>query len=855
MAQGNGGSRAQQVETRFGLPNTVRFIGPFPFGGMDTQASRLAMADTSFFWCENYLKIGDGNLRTVPDLGTPLYKVPVGDTRTIISFFWFNIGITYYCAIFFDDGSAIQVDLIGNVTDIVASGTRAFYFVGGQLPAAVQWGSIYLLMSNNNTPNDYWAWDGSILYAAGGLGPQTTLTSAGANYVGQPTIIAFGGHGSGIALSADVTNGSITAINVIDPGTGYVVGDIVQAIFSGGGSDTGARLGSALSPAPLNEIIVLVTGSGYLSPPLVSITGGGGSGAAATANLTGTQVTSITLTNPGSGYTSAPVIALVPTSGGSGGVAQATVVASPVGAIGVADGGTNYFGIPALTIEGGSGSGATAHVVLSGPGPIETITVDNGGSGFTSLPAVDITDGGAGTGATALVTGISGGVITQISITAGGTDYISPVVGFTGGGGSGAAATANIGAGVISSVVLDTPGAGYTDAPTVIVQAGLNSAASATLQLMPFGVSGDSIETYSSQVWVQHPFQSGTPPTGGVRLSSAPGSIADFATSSGGLQEVNTDRFLRAHLTAIRQANGFLYPFGDSSANVISNVQVQGNPPTKTLTSQNTDPQTGTNWRDTMQDFSRTIVFGNPFGIYGLFGGAVTKISGPMDGVFQRAALPQSEDPRDPGQPVTPSSAVANLYNRKIYLMLMSIFDPFIETYRNAMVCWNEKDWSIVSQSAVLTYIGTQEIDSDLEAWGTDGNALYPLLAAPSDVLQKILATKLYGAERPNIIKRADDVYIQAENFATNTRAPAFEVVTDTEFASFPAPRIPQIAFPPNNPLPASAVAPAVQCPMLTGPTGDIAGVELGLTIRSTDPDHAIYGLTLAHEDVDVIFG
>lgn len=846
--QGGNGQLSRAVQARYGLPETFKTVGPFPFAGMNTQASRLAIQDNEFFWQENYLKIGDGNLRTVPDLGPALFTA--ADGRTIVSFFWFNIGLDTLCAVFFDDGSAVQVDTLGAVTNIVARGTRAFYAPGGSLPATVQWGSVYLLVANNNTPNDYWAWDGGVLYAAGGVGPQTVLTASGSNYIGPPSITPFGGHGSGIVLSADISNGSVTAINVLSPGTGYIVGDTVQAIFSGGGSDTAARLVAGLAFSPLNEIILLDGGSGYPSAPTVHISGGGGAGAAAHAILTGGSVSSIVLDSPGSGYSFAPTITF---SGGvfHPAVAAATLVAGGIGGIVITDGGTNYFGIPTLTITGGGGSGATARAVLSGPGPIETITVDNGGTGYTTLPTITITDGGAGTGAAAIVTGVQNGVITQITVTHAGSGYTSPVIAFSSGA---ASATANIGAGSIVAVLIDNIGGGYTDAPAVIVQPGLNGAASATLQLMPFGISGDSLETYQSQVWVQHPYQSGLVPTGGVRQSSAPGSIADFATSSGGLSESNTDRFLRSRYTAIRQANGFLYPFGDSSVGVISNVQVQGNPPTKTLTSQNTDPQTGTSWRDTMQDFSRTIVFANPFGVFGLFGGAVTKISGPMDRIFQDAALPTSPDPLAVGQPITPTAAVANLYNRKVYLLLMCISDPFTGGTRNAMVCWNEKDWSIVSQSATLIYIGTQEIASDLAAWGTDGRALYPLMAAPSGSLLKTLATKLYGAAQPYITKLGRVVYVQAENFAADTRAPLFDLTIDAEYASFPT-SPPQIAFPPNAPLPATALRPAVSCPLLMAPTGDVYGQQLGVTVRSLDADHSIYNLLVATEDESAIFG
>jgi hypothetical protein len=64
-------------------------------------------------------------------------------------------------------------------------------------------------------------------------------------------------------------------------------------------------------------------GSGYTTAPSVAITGGGGTGATATAVIAGGEVTGFNITNPGSGYTTPPTIAL---TGGGGTGAAATAV-------------------------------------------------------------------------------------------------------------------------------------------------------------------------------------------------------------------------------------------------------------------------------------------------------------------------------------------------------------------------------------------------------------------------------------------------------------------------------------------------------------------------------------------------
>ena len=68
----------------------------------------------------------------------------------------------------------------------------------------------------------------------------------------------------------------------------------------------------------LSSIKVASGGTGYLSVPTVSITGGGGSGATATAAISAGKVTAITVTNGGSGYVTTPTVTV--TGGGGTGV-------------------------------------------------------------------------------------------------------------------------------------------------------------------------------------------------------------------------------------------------------------------------------------------------------------------------------------------------------------------------------------------------------------------------------------------------------------------------------------------------------------------------------------------------------
>ena len=67
----------------------------------------------------------------------------------------------------------------------------------------------------------------------------------------------------------------------------------------------------------LTSITITDGGSGYSSAPTVVITGGGGTGATATATLSDGVVSSVTVTNEGSGYTSVPTVTFTGAFSGS----------------------------------------------------------------------------------------------------------------------------------------------------------------------------------------------------------------------------------------------------------------------------------------------------------------------------------------------------------------------------------------------------------------------------------------------------------------------------------------------------------------------------------------------------------
>lgn len=95
----------------------------------------------------------------------------------------------------------------------------------------------------------------------------------------------------------------------VDWAVGWSDGKAAPTVALGGGVDA---------------VSISSGGTGYTTAPTVALTGGSGTGAAATATVAGGVVTSVTITNPGTGYTSAPTVTF--TGAGTGAAATSAIV-------------------------------------------------------------------------------------------------------------------------------------------------------------------------------------------------------------------------------------------------------------------------------------------------------------------------------------------------------------------------------------------------------------------------------------------------------------------------------------------------------------------------------------------------
>ena len=217
----------------------------------------------------------------------------------------------------------------------------------------------------------------------------------------------------------------------------------------------------------ITSIAIGSAGEGYdaANPPIIEISGGGGSGAAASVTVNG-ALSEIEVDTGGTGYTSSPLVSIVG-GGGFGATATAVITNGVVSRVLVESPGQGYTSQPDVSISGGEGSGATA--TASVRGPIQSVAITSAGSAYTSSPTIKLN---SGEGAVAQPIIINGRIV-SIAIIAAGSGYTTAPEIIISGDGYGAVAKASIGSvgedrGKVIGVSVVNRGIGYTTGSTTI---------------------------------------------------------------------------------------------------------------------------------------------------------------------------------------------------------------------------------------------------------------------------------------------------------------------------------------------------------------------------------------------------
>jgi hypothetical protein len=216
-------------------------------------------------------------------------------------------------------------------------------------------------------------------------------------------------------------------------------------------------------------------GSGFTSAPSVNFTP---AGAAATATI-GKAISTVTVTNGGSGYVVPPKIHLVGGGEGAGGAILQAILGSNL-SLQVTENGYGYTSAPAVSFAGGGGTGAAATATLGFK--VISTSVTARGTGYTSDPLVSVTNENTGTGLE--VEAVRGFPIKSIRVDNPGSGYtVAPAVTFSGGDGTTAAQAISFINYALASIGISAAGSGYTTHPTLAITGAGGTGATATARM------------------------------------------------------------------------------------------------------------------------------------------------------------------------------------------------------------------------------------------------------------------------------------------------------------------------------------------------------------------------------------
>jgi len=506
----------------------------------------------------------------------------------------------------------------------------------------------------------------------------------------------------------------------------------------------------------------------------------------------------IAVTNPGSGYTSAPTVVIgAPTdTNGVQANAVATLVGNVVSSVSLQNAGTGYSTPPTVTISGGGGSGASAiaGVVTFATGTASAVVI-SGGTGYTNSA--------------------------------------NTVVSFSGGGGSGAAGTAVLSGGQIVQIVMTNPGSGYTNAANLVVSITGGGGSGVVLKGIVNSDTNVGIASFSGRVWIA---------AGRTIYYSAAGSYSDFTSVSAG-SFVLTDETLHGNVQQIISANNFLYIFGDDSINVISDVRVDTTGIT-IFTNTNVSASVGSKRAYAIFPYFRSVLFLNDYGVYALVGSTTSKLSDPLDGIFPNIDFTY---PVYAGQ-VLLNNILCAAFNFRYYDA------TFTQSYRYIQAVFFEKKWFITSQGNNLTYITSVPISGKVTLFGTDGSTLYQLYQDSISAITSRIQTALNPMGDPIRTKQALKIGIEATS--TNTSPVSLSATVDSEVGSSPAYSLSSLVLWQNNSLQtvvwtnnsSATIGWSTVGYALYKTDASQYGKYLGTTVTSTSPSFTTNGFEFEHE-------
>jgi hypothetical protein len=418
---------------------------------------------------------------------------------------------------------------------------------------------------------------------------------------------------------------------------------------------------------------------------------------------------------------------------------------------------------------------------------VSRVVVNAAGTGYAVGDSITLTDGSPITPAQIIVATVGGsGNITGITLAAGG-EYPGPTsstfvqtgpsgnVTATTGSGTGATFTGEMQS---YQVTVLSRGHGYPTTTTGVdqyISAGPVYVTVSTYTVTSSGViGGTSIAVYAGRVWIG---------SGRTVYFTDINSYNSFGGVGGSF--FIPDTYLHDNITALFAANNYLYIFGDTSIDALSNVTVSAG---VTFFSRiNVTGSVGTSVPTSIFAYYRAIVFYHSSGFYLLAGATPEKISEKVSGLIQNI------------QPsISLGEVIPRVYGCQVQVqgelcvaMLFNLFDIFSTApagpiTRTVMALFFRGRWWVASMSLTGTSNQMQAMVS-IPSAGTPtlfvwiGNQIFqPFYAASVNNAPWLIRTKLYDGGAPMREKQGINAAFGA-NYLGQSANTGVQIQVDTE--------------------------------------------------------------------------
>jgi hypothetical protein len=333
------------------------------------------------------------------------------------------------------------------------------------------------------------------------------------------------------------------------------------------------------------------------------------------------------------------------------------------------------------------------------------------------------------------------GSVNSVTIVNGGATYVasSTTVSFSApdqANGVQATGEAVIVANAVSEIIVTEAGTGYTSAPTITITGG-DSNANATCTILD--QNGTDVATFSGRAWIA---------SDRTVFYTAADTYNDFISVSAGFLTIS-DSTLRTNITRILSANNFLYVFGEDSINVFSDVRINDLTGVTLFTNTNVSASVGSNLRNAIFPYFRSVLFMNEYGVYALVGATTTKISDPLDGVFPLI---------DFSQPISGGQCLINNILCAVYNFKYNDEG----TMRWLQAAFFERKWFFTSQLPDSYFVVPAVKDGFLNLYGTTGKNLHQFYKDADNPVDVEIQTALLPMGDPIRDKQALKIGIEA---------------------------------------------------------------------------------------------